>query len=213
MYGKVTELKRLTRLLESIGQVKDYPAVRNEADRLNHFAYSLKIGPAEAQKGIVQHLEKLPDFLNDLKDRARREHKKEAYELLTARIEDEIDLFTLIEVWKNWDRSKEVIYSLDGYFIYWGGVVRRAIIFTNPASDPGSRSKAIDRFEAKVDEVLPKPRITPEDYEVLLRELEAVVREWREATIAPERRERVDNILLNAEAWITELDVLSLLDS
>lgn len=212
MYGKVTELKKLTRLLESIGQVKDFPVVRNEAYRLNHFAYSWKIDPAEARKGIVQHLEQLPGLLNDLKDRSRREDKKEAYELLISTIAmDEIGFFTLIEVWKNWDRSKAVIYSLAEYFIYWGGVVRRATIFTNPASDP-CRSKAIDRLEAKAVEILPKPRVTPEDYEGLLKELETVVREWRETDITPEDRE-LDHILLDAEAWITELYVLSLLDS
>ncbi len=224
MYDKEAELQRLIRLLRSIGRESDYPAVREEANFLFHSIYSWEFGPVEARRGVFEHLEQLPSFLNGLKDRARREDKKESYERLIAKMEKEIDLFTLLAVWKNWDRSKERVCSLakevflverqakawnfllgergDGYSEF------SPMIFGEP-----DESTAAGRFEVKVQEILPKPRITSEDYEVLLQELEDALDGWREVAVAPEEREYADGLILGAEGWITELYVLSLLDS
>ena len=223
MYDKYEEgLQRLIILLRSIGKESDYPAVREEADFLFHSIYSWRFGTVEARREVVEHLEQLPGLLKMLKDRARREDKKEAYERLIAKMENEIDLFTLLAVWKHRGRSKEKVCSLakEVFLVerqarYWNFLLGKRghseispIIFGEP-----DQSTAAGRFEVKVQEILPNPRITSKDYEVLLQELEAALDGWRNVAVVTEEREYADWLILGAEGWITELYVLSLLDS
>lgn len=214
MYDKSRELRRLSALLRFAGEsVRDYRLIlQKEVDWLRSYVLDDRISPTEQQKGVVEHLEQLPELLKKLKDGARREDMKEAYERLIATMDEKFDVSTLLEVWRNWDRSKEVIYLLAENVIFLEEAVRRVTVAPSSTSAP-NESTAADRFEAKVDEILPKPRITPEDYEALLRELETTLREWREANIAPKNRELLVDSFQDAEGWITELYVLSLLDS
>ncbi len=215
MYDKSRELRKLSTILRFAGEsVRDYPRIlQKEVDWLRSYVLDDRISQTEQQKGVVEHLEQLPELLKKLKDGARREDMKEVYERLIATIAmEEFGFFTLLEVWRHWDRSKEVIHSLAESVIFLEEAVRRVTVAPSSVSAP-DESTAAGRFEAKVDEILPKPRITPEDYEVLLRELEAVVREWREAAIAPKNRQLLVDRFRDAEGWITELYVLSLLDS
>lgn len=209
MYDIDGKLRSLTTLLRRIGKEDDYPDVWKEARFLNFYLGNLKFGPTEKRKLIVEHLEQLPDFLRSLKNRAHGENKKEAYERLIAKVEVS-DFFALLAVWKHWDKSKDIVYNRVKEVIFRDETIRASITgsYGDPVISPAAR-----RFEAKVDEILPQPRITPEDYEVLLKELETVLEGWREVTVDPEEREYVDDLILNTEEWITELYVLSLLDS
>ncbi len=213
VHEKEYELRRLINALRKVGKDRDYPVVHREAEFLFRCVYSWPDRPTVQQKGIVEHLEQLPGLLNGLKDRVRREHKKEAYERLIATM-DELDISTLTEVWRNWNRIKEVIYSLAKDFILLDGLVRSFAAEIDPRlAYAVGESETVVRFEAKLLEILPKPRISPDDYDALLQEFEVALLEWRAAAIAPKNRERVDSRIQDAEARITELYALYLLDS
>lgn len=226
MYNKERELRGLIALLRSVQPTssRDYPIVLKEANLLDHLEEVSST--TESRKLIVEHLEQLPSLLNGLKDRARREGKKEVYGSLIARLEESrlipktkgTDFSILLAVWKHWDKSKEKVYALAEEALYGGRLVfkwqeRMQTLSFQEFLSEFEASLAVRRFVAKVEEILPQPKISPEDYEVLLQELEAVLADWREVYIDPENRESVDHLLLDAEGWITELYVLSLLDS
>ncbi len=240
MYNKERELRGLIALLRSVQPMssrgwlgsqrrsRDYPILLKEANLLDHLEEVSST--TENRKLIVEHLEQLPSLLNGLKDRARREDKKEVYGSLIARLEESrlipktkgTDFSILLAVWKHWDKSKEKVYALAEGVLYGGRLAgdgkfkwqeRMQTLSFQEFSSEAKVSLAIRRFVAKVVEILPKPKITSEDYEFLLQELEAVLAGWREVDIDHKNRDRVDHLLLDAEAWITELYVLSLLDS
>lgn len=205
MWDITDEQRRFIKLLRSVGTVKDYPAVRREADLLDHSTSG--IITTEKRKVTVEHLERLPSLLKKLKDRARREDKKDAYERLIAAVE-ESDFSTLLAILRYWDKSKVLIHNIAGYIEYGDEHMR---VFSNLSDSPVDPTAA-ERFVSKVQEILPQPKITPEDYEVLLKEFDAVLADWRELAFPPTRK-IVKEVFLRAEGMAAELYVISLLDS
>ncbi len=205
MWDITDEQRRFVNLLRSVGAVKDYPAVRREAELLDHS--TLGIITTEKHKVTVEHFEQLPGLLKKLKDRARREDKKDAYERLIAAVEGS-DFSTLVAILRYWDKSKVLIHNTAGYIEYGDEQIRAFSALPNSPVD----HTAVERFVAKAQEILPQPKIAPKDYEVLLQEFDTVLANWRKLASHPDRK-IVKEVFLRAEGMYTDLYVLSLLVS
>lgn len=220
MRHKLNELERLINVLNSVGKVHDYATVRQEASWLRYYAFSNEPSPIERQRGIVKKLEELPSILERLRDRARKEEKKATYERLLAAVNESLP--KLIDLWRYWDKSKEELYSMFQDVSYWNRTARiwemrpddraRPLLIFNTLSEIIDQSLAPGRFEAKVEALLPKRKITPKDYEELLKEFQDSMAEWAGIPMTPENRASMEELLLPAQEHIANLYVLSILD-
>lgn len=220
IHNRNSELQRLVLVLQSIGPAKDYPRVRKEADRLNYYATSTQPTPLERRRGVIESLEQLPELLKSLRDRARLESKSKRYDSIIATLE--YGFPELLNLWRYWDKSKDEIYSIFDDITLWGRSVRQleitdekpfhSILFFSQINYAMDNKTPEGRFALKLQELLPKPRIEPEDYQELIRELENCLEEWNAVNMTLENKLQLREINKRVEEHIAKLHVSSLMD-
>lgn len=217
---RYSQLRRLIAVLKSIGLAKDYRLVREQADWLSYYASSNEPSPLERQEGVVAILEKLPSFLEELRDRARRPDKKKRYDSIISTVK--FGFPELLDMWRYWDKSKEEVYSMLNNLLdsarqvrYWtitkDDNLRPVLIFAE-ISNAVDENTPDGRFHLKVLKLLPKPRIEPEDYQELIVELEQCIEEWPLLTMTEHNKEQLEKILSQLDEYITQLHVSSLME-
>lgn len=220
IHNQNSELRRLASVLKSIGLAKDYPRVREEADWLNYYATSIQPTPLERRRGAIERLEKLPALLKNLRDRARLESKRKRYDSIIATLE--YGFPELLNLWRYWDKSKDEVYSILDDITLWARAVRQweiveettanSILFFPEINNAMDEKTPEGRFGLKLQELLPKPRIEPEDYQELIGELEACLEAWNAVNMTSENKLKLQEINKKVEEHIAQLHVSSLMD-
>ena len=220
IHNRNSELLRLAAVLRSIGLARDYPQVREESDWLNYYATSTQPTPLERRRGVIERLEKLPALLKGLRDRARLESKRKRYDSMIATLE--YGFPELLNLWRYWDKSKDEVYSILDDITLWARAVRRweiveektfnSILIFSQITDAVDKKTPEGRFALKLQEVLPKPRIEPEDYQELIGELEDCLKEWNAVNMTLENKLQLQEINKKVEEHIAQLHVSSLMD-
>jgi hypothetical protein len=219
--NRYNELRRLVSVLKSIGSTKDYPTIRDAANWLQYYSTSNQPSPVERQKGVVQKLQELPELLKTASERARKEEKKKRYDSILSTVN--YGFPTLLDSWRYWNKSKDELLSIVNNLTIWEREIKNwlaaeerfkgnSILFFTDLNTEIDETKASGRFILKVQELLPKERVTVQDYETLIKELETCITEWGALNLSLDNQLKIHEFIVIIEGYISELHVRSLME-